>query len=67
MMKKQESDDDKKKTVECPCYEYDERVAIMQYDGGVKEANAKYLVRHIQCVGCKCRLGLNVEDLSNGK
>jgi hypothetical protein len=39
----------------CPCYEYEERVAIMIYDAKISEKDALELARKRICLGCNGR------------
>lgn len=45
------------------CYDYEERLAIIEYDGCINADEAARLARREVCVGCLGRRGLDLLDL----
>ena len=44
----------------CPCHAYEERVAIMQYDGKMNEEYARKAARQDTCLGCQGSMGIDL-------
>lgn len=51
-----------KNKIDCPCFAYEERIAIMLYDGKMTEQDAKKAARQDTCVGCLGALGVGLFD-----